>query len=158
MLRDLIEQQAFDDGVTLVSFPFETGPKAAYYRTEGSLAVAAISSNIKDPHDWNVQALHEVKHHETCVYDLAKVPRLVRQKYEALADRRMLRDCMPLCKIVEAFEHGACNLYDFAYYLEITEEFFKKGLLIYQQICGPSFACSGYIIFFDPFYISKENK
>ena len=155
MLRDLIEQQAFDYGVTIVSFPFETGPKAAYYRTEGSLAIAAINSAIEDPHDWNVQALHEVKHHETCAYDLTKVPKIMQHKYEALADRRMLRDCMPLCRIVEAYEHGACNFYDFAYYLEITEEFFVKGLSIYMQICGPVFEYNGYQVHFDPFGMEK---
>lgn len=156
MLRDLIEQEAHNCGVTLVGFPFESlNIKAAYYRTEGCLAVAAIDSSIEDSHEWNVQALHEIKHHQSCVYDLPTMPRLVRDKYELLADRLMLKSCMPPNRIIAAYEIGARSFYDFAEYLEITVEFFEKGLCLYEQICGQSIKFKNYIICFNPLNLEK---
>jgi hypothetical protein len=156
MLRELIEQEAYNSGVTLVDFAFKSNIKAAYYRTEGCLAVAAVSSAIEDPHEWNVHALHEIKHHESCVYDLPKMPPAVQHKYELLADRLMLKSCMPPDKLIAAYETGCRSFFDFAEYLEITEVFFKTGLCLYAQICGPSVTYKGFCLRFDPFCIEKR--
>jgi hypothetical protein len=152
MLKESIEQEAYENGVSLISYPLKS-VKAAYYRTDGCLAIAAVSSAIEDPYDWNVQALHEIKHHESCVYDLTTMPKIVQNKYEILADRLMLKSCMPLDKLIAAYEIGARTFFDFAECLEITETFFKKGLQLYLQICGLSIKYKKYVIFFDPLEI-----
>jgi hypothetical protein len=157
MLKELIEQEAHDNGVTLINFAFKTDIKAAYYRTDGSLAVAAVNSAIEDPYDWNVQALHEIKHHESCVYDLTTMPEIVQDKYEILADRLMLRSCMSLDMIIDAYRAGATSIFYFSEHLEITETFFRKGLELYLQICGLSTIYKGFVITWNPFSVKKQG-
>lgn len=150
MLREAIEQQAWDAGLTLIRYPFGPGIRAAYYRAEGSPAVAAVSTAVTDPREWNVCALHEFCHHLTCACDLSRAPRAVRRKFETLADRAMLPVCMPLEKIVQAYRAGARSAFEFAEYLEITEAFFAEGMRLYALTCGPVRVVMGCRLFFDP--------
>ena len=100
---------------------------------------------------------HELGHYHTGCPDLIEHVNC-RDKYEHYATLWSVQKLMPFPLILEAYEGGARETWDFAESLNITDEFFCNGITIYYEKYGICVQVDGYTIFFDPFMIEVGEE
>jgi len=80
-----------------------------------------------------VALAHEKGHCDTgAVYNL-NTPLITRGYCERRADRWAVQNLMPLNELIAAFESGCANIYELAEHFEVTEDFMRYALELYEQ-------------------------
>ena len=154
-LADALDEEIYDQGIQLIEYAFPDCVYAAYYNSsEMCRPVIAINKKIETTGARNIAKAHELAHHLSCPTDLLSLSKLGRQKFENLANRRMLERVMSLPMLVRAFESGARSLLDLSEYLEISEEGILRGLRFYKEVYGDSLHLGRHLLTFSPFNVS----
>jgi len=80
-----------------------------------------------------VTLAHEKGHCDTgAVYNL-NTPLITRGYCERRANRWAVQNLMPLDELIGAFESGCANVFELAEFFEVTEDFMRFALELYEQ-------------------------
>jgi len=120
---EAIEQQIQEASILLLPFDFEDTPLKALY----SNGVIGLSPNIKNTAEKRCILAEEYCHH---CYSVGNI--LCDCKQEAFARRKSYEMLVPLCLLREAEKDGCRTVYEFAEYLEVTEEVLILALAHYR--------------------------
>ena len=147
--RELLEQEIYDNGLSLYEIPLT-----------GDLEGALIDKNIVIDSDSSLNRKnriirHELEHFYTCPYNLLKSPKPLQDKMEHIAHRRTIAKLVPLNALICAYRDGLNTSWEIADSLEVDEEFFLYALDVYHSIYGCNYKYRGYLINFKPLNIKR---
>lgn len=148
MLREILEEELRENGITLKAYTFRSGFNAL---TVGKTIL--ISSSLESTAQKNAVTAHELGHQHTCAINLLDAETHIQNKYEYMADRWAAQKVMPLEKLFEGFKRGLRTMQEFCEFLEIDEDFFRRSLAVYSKIYGASHVYKGHLFQFDPLNI-----
>ena len=112
--------------------------------------IIGINKNIKAQIKRTCILAEELGHYHTTVGNILNQSKISNRKQELQARLWAYDKLIGLERIVKAFQHGCCDLYEMADYLEITEDFLKDALVAYQNRYGVYVEYGDYVITFIP--------
>lgn len=92
----------------------------------------------------------ELGHYYTSAGNILDQTKTENRKQERCARAWAYKRLIPLSSIVQAYQEGIRNRYEFAEYLDVTEEFLDDALKWYQEKFGLYVPFGDYTIYFDP--------
>lgn len=102
----------------------------------------------------------ELAHHKLTYGNILDQSTFNNRKFENYARRHGYENSISLNKIIDAYKYGVSSLYEFAEYVQLSEEYVYTVLQHYKNKFGLSTYHNGYLIRFDPLqvfkYIEKE--
>lgn len=111
--------------------------------------VILIKDNLNSSEKYCVLA-EELGHHFTSSGNITDQSKLVNKKQEKRARTWAYEKAVPLNKIIKAHKENIRNKYEFAEFLEVTEEFLEETLNRYKEKYGLLVEYQGYSICFEP--------
>ncbi|MEG0396906.1 MAG: hypothetical protein RR612_09280 [Oscillospiraceae bacterium] len=85
-------------------------------------------------------------------------PKSTQDKYEAIATRATVFECVPIDRLIALVKSGLSYAYELAEELEIDEVFFCDALKLYHSIYGYNYKYKEYVINFMPLIIKKIDE
>lgn len=93
----------------------------------------------------------EIAHHETSAGNILCKKDIRSIKQENRARNWAYELLVPLRSIIDAYKSGACNRYEIAEFLNVTEDFFDRSIKHYEEYYGLYVEYEeNYIIMFNP--------
>ena len=83
--------------------------------------------------DKYVALAHEKGHCDTGSVYCIHTPLITKEQCEARAKRSATYSMMPLDALIAAFEGGCANVFELSEYFEVTEDFMRFALELYEQ-------------------------
>ena len=158
-LSEQLDQEVYDNHITLVREPLPCMLRALYYKPAGSGGgYIALDTSVKTAGDYNVCLSHELGHFYTLCGDVFHMPQVMRHKCDHHSDVHAVSRLVPLRRLVAAYQHGCRCLEEFAEELEITPAFLAHALHIHATKYGAPVQCAGHVITFDPFDIKPQRR
>lgn len=155
-----LQQETADEEIRLSVNALPARLKGLYYASnDGIPPVIALNSSIKTEAEKTCVLAEELGHYHTSNGDLLTTGsnKLLITKQEGQARRWATKKLVPLKGIIQAFEYGARNRYEFAEYLGVTESFLDESIDYYKKIYGLLASVDEiYTIYFEPFGIFKN--
>lgn len=146
-LLEQLEQEAFDRHLRVVRMGLAGDVEALI------IDDTVCIKNELPIYRGNTLLAHEIEHAETCPYNLVDAPRSTQEKYESIANRNAIKKLVPIDKIIKLYFRGYSSPEEYAEYLEVDVQFFKKALELYHGIYGFNYKYKGFIITFSPLNI-----
>lgn len=112
----------------------------------------AINSNIDTQKEKACILAEELGHHYTSSGTIIDMSDTNNRKQEHLARVWAYKRMITLESIIEAFENGCRNAYDFADYLEVTEPFLIEAMEHFKQKYGCHKKVGDYTLVFYPHF------
>lgn len=91
----------------------------------------------------------ELGHYYTSAGNILNQNKLENRKQEQLARDWAYKRVVPLYRFIEAIEEGVRNIYEFANFAGVTEEFLYEAIEFYKRKYGLYVYLNGYTINFD---------
>lgn len=148
-----LEAETEKEGITVQTTKLPSGISGLYYSNGIDNPLIAINENLKTQSEQACVLAEELGHHCTSCGNLLtdhKIDNTIVRQQETRAKRWAYKRLIPLNRIVEAYEAGCKTLYEFAEYLEVTENFLRGALKQYAAKYGVYKQYENYIIYFDP--------
>ena len=92
----------------------------------------------------------EYGHYRTSFGNILDQKKISNVKQEKRARNWAYEKLISLEKLIASYEAGACNCYDLADFLGVTEDFLSKTLNHYHEKYGLYAEVEGYLIYFSP--------
>lgn len=119
-----------------------------------------LNSNIETDCEKTCVFAEELGHHFTSHGNLltdASVGQNIVNKQETIAKRWAYLEVVPFSELIEAEKAGCRNIYELADFLSVTESFLRDALNSFKEQYGVYKEHNGYRIYFDPFWVIKEE-
>lgn len=110
----------------------------------------AIRENIATSTEKNCVLAEELGHYYTTVGNILDQTDINNRKQEHIARVWAYNKMISLEDIIRAFEHGCRNRYEFAEYLNVTEEFLIEAMNCFRQKYGHHKNVGDYTLIFYP--------
>ncbi len=129
-LYNLAEEQ--DIGV--ISFDLPETQSLSVMDIEGNCYIGIDPFALESYSDEAVHLAHELGHCITGSFynRYSKVD--IRERHEYRANKWAIKKLIPKDELVYAFEHGIIEPWDLADYFNVTEDFIKKAVKLYNEI------------------------
>lgn len=100
----------------------------------------------------------ELAHHKLTYGNILDQSTFNNRKFENYARRHGYENSISLNKIIDAYKYGVSSLYEFAEYVQLSEEYVHTVLQHYKNKFGLSTYHNGYLIRFEPLQVFKYKK
>ncbi|WP_040030389.1 ImmA/IrrE family metallo-endopeptidase [Staphylococcus cohnii] len=100
----------------------------------------------------------EIAHHLITYGDIRDQTKMLNRKFELKARRLGSELAISLDGLIDAFHHGAKNLYEMSQYFEVSEKYILNALNHYKMKYGLDVYHNGYVIKFEPLQIFEHYK
>lgn len=100
----------------------------------------------------------EIAHHLITYGDIRDQTKMLNRKFELKARRLGSELVISLDGLIDAFHHGAKNLYEMSQYFEVSEKYILNALNHYKMKYGLDVYHNGYVIKFEPLQIFEHYK
>lgn len=100
----------------------------------------------------------ELAHHKLTYGNILDQSTFNNRKFENYARRHGYENAISLTKIIDAYKYGVSSLYEFAEYVQLSEEHVYTVLQHYKNKFGLSTCHNGYLIRFEPLQVFKYKK
>lgn len=117
----------------------------------------AINSNIGTQKEKACILAEELGHHYTSSGTIIDMSDTNNRKQEHIARVWAYKKMISLESIIKAFESGCRNAYEFAEYLDVTEQFLKEALEYFKQKYGYYKKVGDYTLVFYPHFDVMKN-
>lgn len=113
-------------------------------------AKIAIRKDIETNREKGCVLAEELGHYHTTVGNILDQSNISNRKQELRARLWAYNKMIGLTGIINAYEHGCCNRYEMAEYLEVTEIFLSEALRYYKSKYGLYAKIDNYVVYFEP--------
>lgn len=100
----------------------------------------------------------ELAHHKLTYGNILDQSTFNNRKFENYARRHGYENSISLNKIIDAYKYGVSSLYEFAEYVQLSEEYVYTVLQHYKNKFGLSTCHNGYLIRFEPLQVFKYKN
>lgn len=109
-----------------------------------------INNTINETNEKSCVLAEELGHHHTSSGDILNQSHLENRKQEKQARKWAHTKLITLSSIIDAYNDGVSSRFEFAEYLNVTEEFLLEGIGSLKEQHGVCTTINNYTIFFDP--------
>lgn len=123
---------AEENGTDIICCDLPETCSVSVITSTGRCCIGIDPFEIETTAEERVHLAHEIGHCETFAFYNAYSPLEIREKQEMKADRWAVSTLVPVWELTEALKRGINEIWDLAEYFDVTEEFIKKAIRIYQ--------------------------
>ena len=142
-----LEQEIFDYGIEILSFPFDSEIKGCCYQSKTGKGYICISDSVTTTKERYSILSEELGHYLTSygntAYDVNAENRARMNSFERSAS---------LTKLINAYESGCSSLEDYTDYLNVTNEYLIECIHAYADRYGIEKKYKGYKLTFSPMF------
>lgn len=143
---------AENDGINILETKFPNNNVKGFFCND----FIAINIGLDKEVEKKCVLAEELGHCKYNIGDILDQRDISNLKQEKLARRWSYRKLVPLRKIIDAFEEGILNRFEFAEFADVTEEFLQEALDYYRDKYGLMVTQGDYTIYFEPLGVLKK--
>ena len=142
-----LEQNAFDNDIDVVSYPFNSERIKGLYCDN----VIAVNASAKMTLSEKTCVLaEELGHYHTTVGNILDQSLASNRKQELRARAWAYEKLLKPKRLIDAYEQGCKKKFEIAEFLNITEDFLGEALEYYRRKYGVCAQIENYILYFEP--------
>jgi len=158
---DRLQNLCAASGIHIERIKLPANLKAIYYADPKTTPVVVIDSSVNTHNEEACLLAEEIGHHFTSCGNLltdSDLHKTIISKQEYLARKWAFKYMISLSDLVDAHLSGCRTIHDVAEHLEITDEFLREAVKVFENIYGSYKLHNGYRIYFDPLWVEKIDE
>ncbi len=147
-------------GIHIVRTKLPKNLKAIIYSDNNTEPVISLDHSINTYKETACILAEEVGHYYTSCGNLltdSNLHKSIVRKQENIAKRWAFQYMISLSDLIDAHKASCATIYEVAEHLQVTEEFLKEAVKVYESIYGTYIVHQGYRIYFDPLWVIAEE-
>ena len=96
-------------------------------------AIGMDTKQIEDSREEKARLAHELGHCMRGAFYTGISPLELREQHEYRADKWVIQNLVPFDKLLNALKQGITEIWSLAEYFDITEDYIKKALTLYEE-------------------------
>lgn len=141
-------QEAYDDGLYIIENAIFESSADGLINND----VIGINAEIRSSNERACILAEELGHYYTSVGNILDQSESSNRKQECRARMWAYNKMIGLVGLIDCFEAGCRNRYEFAEHLGVTEEFLEQAVEAYRKRYGEFVQVGDYMIYFEPYY------